>query len=347
MKTRLFLWQHCRMMICTLIACLTTLAAPALAQTCALPDLRTDDPPGNGAPVDVGVGMIVLDVMGVEDVSQQIEIDLSVYVTWTDERLIGMEGCRLPATSIWTPHLRLVNSSNLRLAFINARDQVTIRENGEVHYAQRGTGRISSYHSLRRFPFDRHNFDIRLTPVVSERTTINLIPDVENTWIANRLNVEGWTMSGVSIAAGDYILRDGAAPFKTVALTIRAERNPEFFVYRVLVLLFLVVGMSWVIFWVPPSRFEFQIGIGATAMLTAIAFNLALSGQLPPVGYLTILDKMMVWAIFLVFLSIIEALIAGRMVMKGREKEALAIDRACRIVFPVLLLGGWLGLVLT
>ena len=49
-------------------------------------------------------------------------------------------------------------------------------------------------------------------------------------------------------------------------------------------------------------------------MLTAIAFNLAVSARLPSVGYLTTLDKMIIWSIILVFLSIFEALLTGRMV---------------------------------
>jgi hypothetical protein len=102
--------------------------------------------------------------------------------------------------------------------------------------------------------------------------------------------------------------------------------------------------MSWVIFWIPPSRFEFQIGLGATSMLTIIAFNLAVASQLPQLGYLTILDKILVWAIFLVFLSILEALAAGLLVISDREGAAVRLDKVSRILFPVLLFGIWIGL---
>ena len=359
--TQTSLWSRCRsaaviilMMTCWLLLPVSPAnasddvsdGAEVQENACIVPPLKTDEPPGDGIqPVEVSIWIAVLDIMGVEDVSQQIEIDMVTQAEWQDDRLVGLAGCRIGVTEVWSPQLRLVNSSNLRLAFVNARDQVIIGEGGKVVYRQRGTGRVSSYHSLRHFPFDRHDFEIYLTPDVPGHFPIVLETKPEDTWVANRLNIEGWRVEGVSISTDEFSLHDKGEPLYTAKLTISAERNPEFYVYRVLVLLFLVVGMSWVIFWVPPSRFEFQIGIGATAMLTAIAFNLALSGQLPPVGYLTTLDKMMVWAIVLVFLSIIEALVAGRMVMKDREREALAIDRACRIIFPVLLLGGWLGLI--
>ena len=97
-----------------------------------------------------------------------------------------------------------------------------------------------------------------------------------------------------------------------------------------------VVAMSWAIFWVPPERFEFQIGLGATSMLTTIAFTLSIAGKLPDLGYLTALDKMLIWAVFLVFLTMVEALVTGRLVMNEREQLALAIDRVARFAVPTL-----------
>ena len=76
-------------------------------------------------------------------------------------------------------------------------------------------------------------------------------------------------------------------------------------------------------------------------MLTTMAFIFAIGSSLPPVGYLTTLDKLVIWAIVLIFLSIVEALVAGRLVLNGREKLALQFDLVSRFVFPVLLFGGW------
>ena len=53
---------------------LTTVQASA---DCALPDMRTDQRPGaNGAATEVSVSFIVADLLGVDDVSQQLDLDL-------------------------------------------------------------------------------------------------------------------------------------------------------------------------------------------------------------------------------------------------------------------------------
>ena len=109
-----------------------------------------------------------------------------------------------------------------------------------------------------------------------------------------------------------------------------------------LLLLIIVVAMSWVVFWVPAERYEFQIGICATALLTAIAFNFSVASSLPPVGYLTVMDRLMIWAVLLIFLATAEALLTSQLVLRDREDLALAIDRHARYLFPVLFFGGWL-----
>ena len=346
-------WRSCTARACHvliklihIVFGLCFLSSVALA-ACEDMEMRTDvQPTANGAPVDVKIGMVVADLMGVDDVGQQLDVDILFTTEWSDPRLEAYSGCRFQISEVWIPRLQLLNSSNLRLSFRNALNEVSVDPGGRVKHLQRATGHISSYHSLREFPFDSHEFKILIGTLAERQDNVNFVADPDNTWIANRLNIEGWDISGVSIKAEPGEIEATGQILSIATLSIHAARSPEFYVYRVMLLLIFVVGMSWVIFWVPPSRFEFQIGIGATSMLTAIAFNLALGGQLPPVGYLTTLDKMVIWAILLVFLSIIEALITGRLVLHGKEELALSIDRACRVLFPVLLAGGWTGMIL-
>jgi hypothetical protein len=309
---------------------------------CALNNIRTDQRPGaDGGATQVSVAFVVADLLGVDDVGQQLDIDLIGTFKWRDPRLVGLEGCRFTISEVWFPRVILFNSSDLRVDRTNALDQVAVGEDGNVTYTNRFTGLISSYHDLRQFPFDAHDFEIELGSIEDEIDSLEFVADDDNTWIANRLNIEGWAIQGVSLTSGPTFVREAGLNVSTVILTISAARNPDYYIYRVMALLFFVVAMSWAIFFVPPSRFEFQIGLGATSMLTAIAFSLSIAGHLPRLGYLTILDKILIWAIFLVFLSIVEALISGLMVLNDNEAGAHRVDWYSRIVFPALLLGGW------
>jgi len=47
---------------------------------------------------------------------------------------------------------------------------------------------------------------------------MDFIADDNNTWIANRLNIEGWTLTGTDISTGAYQLSDSYEAFETVIL---------------------------------------------------------------------------------------------------------------------------------
>ncbi len=351
-------------------ALLTLAAGAAAAQDCVLPAMRTDARPpiaaapsdlpagaqastaglaqalaweANPEPTQVTVAMLLLDVLGVDDANQAMELDLWVTATWRDPRLTELAGCRFPITQVWFPPVQLVNSASVRLGFREARNQVAVEPGGMVRHVQRITGRVTTYHALNDFPFDRQAFVLDFVSPELDRSQLVLVPDAEGTDISHRLGVEGWTFQGVSLSEQVQTARLlGGEELSRLSLVIFAERVPTYYTFRVLLPLFLVVAMSWAVFWVPAERFEFQIGLGATAMLTAIAFTLSISGRLPNLSYLTALDRMLVWSVLLVFLAIVEALATGLLAVNGHQALSRRIDRAARWGAPVLLLGGWL-----
>ncbi|WP_108258836.1 ligand-gated ion channel [Mangrovicoccus ximenensis] len=328
-------------------AFLLLLCLPAMAVAdCTLPELRTDQPPPADGPVRVAVGFIVADFLGVSDTDQRIDVDLRMAMEWTDPRLEGLEGCRFGVSQVWFPPVMLANSASLREAFRISRNQVAVGEGGRVRYVQRYTGWISSYHRLERFPFDRQHFTLDFLAPDMDAQSLLLEPAEAPPRISGRLNVEGWNIEGVSLASVVHQLAVLDRPSSVLTLTIEAQREATYYIYRVLLPLSFVVAMSWTIFWGSPERFEFRIGLGATAMLTAIAFSLSIAGQLPTLGYLTVIDKMLIWAVGLVFLSMAESLVAW-LINKGGEGRASdkpaarRLDRTSRYVFPLLLFGGW------
>ncbi|MBE3639183.1 ligand-gated ion channel [Mangrovicoccus algicola] len=328
-----------------LLLWITFLPALALAD-CLPPQMRTDErPPGEG-PTEVTIGFALADFLGVNDVDQNIDVDLRMIMEWTDPRLAGQAGCRFGVAEVWFPPVLLGNSASLREAFRITRNQVSVGEGGRVRYVQRYTGWISSYHRLDRFPFDRQDFEIRVLAPDLTADELVLVPAEVPPRIAARLNVEGWEIGGASLSAQPQQLTILDHPASVASLTLHAEREATYYIYRILLPLSFVVAMSWAIFWGSPERFEFRIGLGATAMLTAIAFSLSIAGQLPQLGYLTLMDKMLIWAVGLVFLSMAESLVSWLMNKgwDGRPSDkrgARRLDRVSRWLFPVLLFGGW------
>lgn len=321
-------------------------AALAESKICEKPEMRTGERPSQQeGPTEISASFIIVDVLAVNDVDQKIELDLIATFEWQDTRLTGLQGCQFGVTDVWFPRLSLLDSSALDIERKGIQNRVQIGAGGTVFYRQRYSGTISTYHNLRQFPFDNHVFDIGIVTLGEDTNSIRFIANNDQTTISDKLNVEGWSIQGVELFTENRFLPQVGLDLSVLTLRIKAVRDGDFYIYRVLLPLFLVVAMSWAVFWVPPERFEFQIGLGATSMLTTIAFNLTIGNNLPALGYLTTLDAMIIWAILLVFLSIAEALCAGLWQLRGKSEQARLLDLTSRFAFPLSLIFGWLFLV--
>jgi hypothetical protein len=94
--------------------------------------------------------------------------------------------------------------------------------------------------------------------------------------------------------------------------------------------------MSWCVFWINPAQYGPQIGLSATSMLTLIAFIFATTNMVPRLGYLTLLDRFIVFSTILVFLALIESLTTIYLVSKEKKELAMRVDLLSRFVFPIV-----------
>lgn len=312
------------------------------ARVCDLPIQQTNERPlSDGPPTEVQVGWGVVDVLDIDDINQQIEGDFLITSSWIDPRLEGLEGCRFQRSRVWVPEVTLFNSFSLTAQKTNLLDQVAIGPGGQLIYQQRYKGTISTYHPLQDFPFDQQAFEFRVGSVESSPDQILLAPMPARTFIARRLNIEGWRITGLETAAAVEAIAALNENRSVFTARLGAERVATYYVFKILLPMFFIVVMSWAVFWVPAHRYEFQIGLGATSMLTLIAFQLSMSTYLPRLGYFTIADKLIAWATVLVFLAILNAVATGVLLNSGREASATRLDAICRWVFPLLLVVGW------
>lgn len=83
---------------------------------------------------------------------------------------------------------------------------------------------------------------------------------------------------------------------------IHAKRKIQYYLWKVLLPLTIIVFMSWSVFWLRPTD-KVQINIATTAVLTSIAYLFILSRFLPPISYLTIMDSFVFISLVLIFMA--------------------------------------------
>jgi hypothetical protein len=301
---------------------------------CTVPAMRTDLRPGEGGPpTEVLAGIRMVDLTGIDDVSQTLTGDFAVFQSWTDPRLAGLQGCEVPLSAIWTPSLVFVNSGRL---FKVLKEEADIGPGGTVVYVQRYYGTMATYHNLRRFPFDDQTFVVTIVSLEDGEDEVVLSVNERATGRRDRLNISDWTVTGVEAEIRRQHIEATGKDASAYDFRISAHRQRQFYIWKIIVPLCLIVFMSWTVLWVNPAQFGPQIGLSATSMLTLIAFQFATTSMVPKLGYFTTLDEFTTGATIIVFLALVQSLTTSYLVSQEREALALRIDRLSRYVFPAV-----------
>jgi gamma-aminobutyric acid receptor subunit beta len=311
-------------------------AETTAGQVCAAPSMKAGERPGDSsAPILVSVGLWLLDITEIDDVNQRVSADFLVYQSWVDSRLDGLAGCRLSLDQVWSPRLGFLNSGRV---FSSFPDRVTIGDGGKLQYVQRYQGSLSFRHRLDTFPFDRHVLRISLVPVEYLEQEVKLAPDDATTGREPRFTLPDWSLQTPQSQIGSLPNPQTGVIASQYNFDIPAQRHPNYYVWKIIIPLVLIVAMSWTVFWINPAQFGPQIGMSATSMLTLIAFQFATTNILPRLNYFTVLDEFITGSTIVVFLALLEALSTSYLVSCQREQLAMKLDRVCRVVFPSVFL---------
>ena len=215
------------------------------------------------------------------------------------------------------------------------------REFVEIIHDKKGNFTFSNEYNLKAFPFDRQILRIKIAD-----------PSRDFEWL--RLNVDNWTVIGLQDfkSKGEILewkIIDTYAnyfnevdPVSTnissgVELVFEIERNYQYYLFKVVFPIILILLVSWSVFWVHPRELESKLTITIVCLLSLIAYNFVIDKDLPKLSYLTILD-------YIVLLSYVFATIPNFISIYSFEKHRSRkpiwqiVDRKSRIYGPIIYL---------
>ncbi|MDH5500412.1 MAG: hypothetical protein OEY72_04840, partial [Gammaproteobacteria bacterium] len=304
------------------------------AATCDLADYRPSvRPDPAGTATEVTIGLILADLMAINDVDQTVALDVLLTMEWTDHRLVNAPGCRYPYTAIWTPEMQLINSGTIRS---RRPPEVLVEADGRVISTVRYEGTVTSPWHLKDFPFDTN--DIVLQAVSLQHDAAELPLQISGPWTgrAATLTIPDWAIGEPTADVSTLSLQSIDREVSIYEFRIPASRLADYYIYKFVLPLCLIVMMSWSVFWIDARQLSAQLQLAATSMLTLIAYQFTVNDLLPKVGYLTAMDRYLLSSSVLVFLALVEALTTGALAGNGRVAAAAMLDRASRWAFPVV-----------
>ena len=282
---------------------------------------------------DVEVKVYVIDIEGIDSVSQSFIANLTLVLRWQDPSLkhAGPDSLSKNLNEIWHPRIQILNQQRTVKNFPLSAE---VRPDGEVVYRQRLWGGFSQPLELREFPFDSQRLQLTLASVSFGSQTIRLRPSSDS-GISEKLLIPDWQVQQWDFSKKSISLDNELISLPGVVFSLDVKRNTNYFKYKVILPLILIVLMSLLVFWIDPSLVPSQISLAVTAVLTMIAYRFALAGMLPRLPFLTTLDFFVIASTVMVFLAMVEVIYTAHLSTHDKLQKARIIDRKARWIAPL------------
>jgi len=223
-----------------------------------------------------------------------------------------------------------------------------------------GVARIKSDFDLKKFPFDEQELKIEFYPpysidynddrnypkpfVTLFQTRSNVYLDIEK--YKNNNYLKEWTV--VNTKVENYIKREKTTSNfekdKIVELvedrinvSLIVKRNINYFIFKIIIPVFLILTISWSVMWIPPNQVESRLTTSIVALLALIAYNFVFNEDIPKLSYLTSLDRYILLSYLFCAIPTFLTIYFSRITKKD-YKIALEINKKSRLIGIIIYL---------
>ena len=159
--------------------------------------------------------------------------------------------------------------------------------------------------------------------------------------LVSEIRVPQWIVTGVSASIRDfpasYAGRRGFSSAFVVSVDV--QRRPFYTVRLVSFPLFVIVLLSFSVFWMDRSSLGDRLSVSFIGILTAVAFMLVTSEHLPQTSQFTLMHGFLNLSFLTMCATVVINLVVGALDKQGKSELGDRIDRGCRWVFPLAYFG--------
>jgi len=294
-------------------------------------------------PIEVGIGLVLEQIIEVDQQSEFFTAVANLQIEWTDPSLaFNPESCncdfKVYSENKFDDFLSDTNSKWPDFTFRNQQGNrwiqnrnVILFHDGRAVYFERFTTDFQVDFDFRQFPFDTQQFVIRIESIFPEE-------------FYRYFNLE--QVSAVSSDTGEdeFILQDLTVDISSVPtrgnlvssyiFSFDAPRHLSYYMFRIFIPILLIVLISWVTFFL--KNYTHRIEVASANLLLFIAFSFSLAENYPRLGYLTFLDAVMALMFIINALVIIYNVWLRRLEMNNKVEMVERIDDVLDWVYPLI-----------
>jgi hypothetical protein len=292
----------------------------------------------------VKVGLRLHQITNVNQKEENFGVVATLQMEWNDPALaFSPDSCQcrfrifrgddfvqyVVANRIRWPEFTLFNQQGRRWT---QNQIVVVWPDGNVLYFERFSATLQAPDfDFRRFPFDTEQFFIRVDMLLPEDYYVfDMLEDFSE--VGTQLGEEEWiiTEHDTSITRERGSTRQYSSRF---SFRFEARRHLNYYIFRIFIPLLIILAVSWVTFFL--RDFNKRVDVSSGTLLVFIAFNFTISDDLPRLGYVTLLDSILVCAFIVTSLSVVFNVYLRRLEVDRKKSFANRIDKYMIWLYPL------------
>ena len=225
----------------------------------------------------------------------------------------------------------------------------------ERYVCYRITGTFFFVPDLKNYPFDTQVLPITLENATLELEDVLFVDDTVSyeksgtppaRWgVSPTLSIPEYSFKTVERTSfeskyptnfGDPSRSSSGTHYSRFSLKMSFVREYWSYAFKILIPLLIIMAMAFMVFFLPPDQLDTAASIAMTALLSCMAYNVAVSQNMPEIGYLVLSDKFFIATYVVLLLTLAETCLTFVLNENGEKEKAVKIDRISRWAFPVL-----------
>ncbi len=178
-----------------------------------------------------------------------------------------------------------------------------INEENEKFY--RIQANLISPIDLKKFPFDKQKMEIIIEDKKKTIEELIYMPNIEESGIDESINFVGWNMEEWNASTKNHKYGIYNETYSQYIFEIPISRIIINSIFKTLLPITFIILVMLSSFVLDPDKITTRLAMVGSSLVASVMFHVSLANQLPPVGYLTFIDKFMVLSYFVILLSFI------------------------------------------
>jgi hypothetical protein len=206
------------------------------------------------------------------------------------------------------------------------------------------------------YPFDEQDIVLLIEDAKHSSNELTYEVDSKETAMRPGMAIPGWNLGSIGAKVssvhfptnfGDTRVSSGMDTYSHVEFRVHVTRPRAGLILKTLVPISIIILITFGALFCKPQDIDARLCLTITALISAVALQYTTSTELPPTGYLLLIDKVYLLSYVVILVTTFLSIFANRLESAGSPDGARRLDRQGLMGLTVLFFGGTIFLALS